>query len=175
MTHMPNPLRRAAAPLALLAALAACKDPNPAEVRTDATSFPVRASWTATAVPVGTGTVRGTLSMKEYLGSHVAATMALTGAPNTAYQWRIFRGDCSVTTAAANNTTPTGLLLLSTLQAYPDIQLNASGTATVSPTLVAALDSLSAYSVRVRVAQTATNWNGTSPIACGNLQRAQGG
>jgi hypothetical protein len=167
-------LLAALAPLLPLA-LAACKDPNPAEVRTDPPTFPLRASWSATAAPVGTATVRGTLSLKEYLGSRVAATIALTAAPNTTYQWRIYRGDCTVTTAAVNNTAPTGLLLLSTIQSYPDIQVGASGSATVAPTIAAALDSLTSYSVRVRVAQTATNWNGTNPVACGNLQRAQGG
>jgi hypothetical protein len=166
--------RRATALLSL-AALAGCSEGNPAEVRDDAPTFPVRASWSSSATPVGTGTVRATLAAKEYLGSRIETTLTLTGAPNTSYQWRIFRGDCATTAVAANNTAPTGLLVFSTVQSYPDVTTNASGTATVTRTIAGSLDSLTAYSVRVRVAQSATNWNGTSPVACGNLQRTQGG
>jgi hypothetical protein len=173
------PRRRAPVALAL-AALAGCSEGNPAEVRDDAPTFPVRASWNASATPVGTGTVRATLAAKEHLGSRIEATMTLTGAPNASYQWRIFRGDCATTTAAANNTAPTGLLLFATVQSYDTpggtgVTTNAAGTVTVTRTIAGALDSLSAYSVRVRLAQSSTNWNGTSPLACGNLQRTQGG
>lgn len=159
--------------LLLLVTAAACDTGMEAEVKNKAEQFPLRANWTAAAAPVGTSSVRATLSIKEYLGSHLDATATLTGgAPNTAYQWRIFRGDCATNTAALNNTAPTGLLLFSTIQAYTDLTTNAAGTASVTRTLVGALDSLTAYSVRVRVGQSATNWNGLTPIACGNLQRS---
>ena len=74
-----------------------------------------------------------------------------------------------------NNAAPTGLLVVATVQSYPDVATNAAGTGTSSRVITAALDSLTAYSVRIRPSQTATNWNGTSPTACGNLQRSQGG
>ncbi len=157
----------------LLLSLIACDSGVDPEVKGSGTSFPLRANWSATAAPVGTSTVRTTLTIKEYLGSHMDANASLTGgAANTAYQWRIFRGDCATTAVAASNTTPTGLLLFSTIQAYPDLTTNASGTVTLTRVIAGALDSLTAYSVRLRVATAATNWNGTSPVACGNLQRS---
>ena len=166
---------RGIAALLLAAAVAACAEGNPAEVRDDAPTFPVRASWSSSAAPVGASTVRATLAMREHLGSRIEATMTLNGTPNATYQWRIFRGDCSTTAVAASNTAPTGLLVFATTQSYPDVVTSGSGSATVTRTIAGALDSLTAYSVRVRVAQSTTNWNGTSPIACGNLQRTQGG
>ena len=42
---------------ALCIALAACQE-NPAEVRSNADEFPLRSTYTATATPVGTSTVR---------------------------------------------------------------------------------------------------------------------
>lgn len=161
--------------LLCLAAAAGCAEGNPAEVRDDAPAFPVRASWSASAAPVGTGTVRGTFAAKEHLGSRIETTLTLTGAPNTSYQWRIFRGDCATNTAASGTTAATGLLRFATDQSYPDVITSAAGTATVSTTIAGALDSLTAYSVRARVAQSAINWNGTNPVACGNLARTQGG
>jgi hypothetical protein len=158
--------------LAALVPVAACGKSNPAEVRTQSTAFPLTATWRASAAPVGSATLTGALAIKQYLGFHMDASMTITGTPNATYQWRIFRGDCSTTAVAASNTAPTGLLLFETIQSYPDIVSNASGAGAVTPTIAGSLDSLTAYSVRLRVAQTATNWNGTSPIACGNLQRA---
>jgi hypothetical protein len=151
----------------------ACDLATDPETRNNPNEFPLRANWSATINPVGTATVRGNLTMAEFLGSFLDANASITGgAATTAYQWRIFRGDCTVTTAAANNTAPTGLLLFGTIQSYPDLTTSAAGAATVTRQLAGTLDSLNAYSVRIRVAQTATNWNGTSPIACGNLQRS---
>ena len=157
------------------AALAACGEGSPAEVRDDAPSFPIRATWSASAAPVGTNTVRATLAMKEHLGSRIETTFTLTGAPNTTYQWRVVRGDCTGTAAATNATTLNGLWTFATGESYPNATTNAAGTATVTRTIAGTLDSLTAYSVRVRVAQAAVTWHGTTPIACGNLQRTQGG
>jgi hypothetical protein len=157
----------------LLAIMAACELSTEPEVRENATEFPLRANWSATLAPVGTAAVIGNLTIAEYLGSHFDATASITGGrANTAYQWRIFRGDCATNTAAPNAQSPTGLLLYGTIQAYPDLTTDASGAATVSRAMAGALDSLTAYSVRVRLGQSATNWNGTNPLACGNLQRS---
>ena len=154
-------------------ALAACDKSNPAEVRTEGTSFPLRANWSATVAPVGSNTVGATLAVKQYFGFRMDAAITMTGGAATkGYQWRIFRGDCATSTPAANNTSPTGLLLFATVQSYPDIVPDAAGGGTSTPVIAGALDSLTAYSVRIRLAQTAQNWNGTSPVACGNLQRA---
>ena len=161
---------------AALAALAACHDANPAEVRTQGASFPVVASWGATLAPVGTGTVRATLAAKQHLGFRIETALTVTGAPNATYQWRIYRGgNCAVNAAATNATSNNGLWLFQSAESYPDVRTNAAGTGTATMTMAGALDSLGAYSVRVRVAQTATNWNGLSPVACGNLQLTQGG
>ena len=174
MTPPLHTTRRAPLAAALaLAALAACDDSNPAELRDKANTFPVRASWSAAAAPVAPATVRANLTIKEYVGSRMETAVSVTGGtPNASYQWRIFRGDCSTNTAAVNNAAPTGLLVVATVQSYPDVATNAAGTGTSSRVITAALDSLTAYSVRIRPSQTATNWNGTSPIACGNLQRS---
>ena len=159
--------------LLLLAGVLGCDLNSPAEVVNDPRDFPARANWTATLNPVGTAAVRGTLAIEEFLASRMEANASLTGgAASTAYQWRIFRGDCSVTTAAAANTSATGLLLFATVQSYPDLTTSAAGAASLNRTIAGALDSLTAYSVRVRLAQAATNWNGTSPLACGNLVRS---
>ncbi len=159
----------------VVVALTACDNHNPAEVRTQASTFPLRATWSASAAPVGTGTVRATLGLKQFEGFHMDAAMSVTGAPGASYQWRIFRGDCATNTAAVNNTAPTGLILFATIQSYPDVIANTSGTGSISPTIAGTLDSLGKYSVRVRVATSATNWNGTNPVSCGNLQRTAGG
>jgi hypothetical protein len=156
--------------LAGLALLGACLDQNPTEIRDDGNTFPVVANWSASMTPVGTNTVRGTLAVKQMLAQHNDVTFTVTGTPNASYQWRIFRGDCSTTTAAATVRDP-GLWVFATVQSYPDVVLNAQGTATVTRTIAGLLDSLTAYSVRVRPSQTSTTFNGTSPLACGNLQR----
>jgi hypothetical protein len=164
MTH----LTRIATALACLA-LAACSE-NPAETRSVAEQFPLRSTWSASATPVGTSTVRATLSFKQYAGFRAEASVTITGAASSTYQWRIFRGNCA-TTAVGTATTP-GLFIFATTQSYPDATTNASGTGTATRIIAGQIDSLTAYSVRVRASQTATNWNGTSPIACGNLQRS---
>jgi hypothetical protein len=68
-----------------------------------------------------------------------------------------------------NNTAPPGLVLFATTQPYPDITLDASGKATVKTAIAGWLDSLTAYSVRIRPTAT-TTFNGVNPAACGNLQ-----
>lgn len=151
--------------------LAACNGGAPTEMRDQGTDFPVTANWSSTAAPVSPATVSGTLAIAQRLGYHLDASFTITGAPNATYQWRIFRGDCTVNIAGATSTSATGLVIFSTLQAYPNIVVGASGTGVAAPTLAGSLDSLTAYSVRVRLSQTSTNWNGTNPIACGDLQR----
>lgn len=152
-------------------ALAACSMDSPTEVRSDAQEFPVTATWSAAAAPVAPSTVAGTLTVEQHLGYRLNASITITGDPETTYQWRIFRGDCATTEPAANNTSPTGLLLFATSQSYPDITVGSSGTGSAAPAIAGQLDSLTAYSVRVRLSATSTNWNGTNPIACGDLQR----
>jgi hypothetical protein len=170
MPKLPQP-----AVLLFLAALAACGEGNPAEVRDDAPEFSVIRNWTASAAPIGTSPVSAKLALEQYDGYRIKATLTFTGAPNATYQWRIFRGDCATTAVAANNTAPTGLLRFSTDQVYPNVTTNAAGAGTVSATIAGALDPLTAYSVRVRVAQSAINWNGTNPVSCGNLRHSAAG
>lgn len=162
-------------PLLLLAfvGFAACNNTNPAEVRSDATTFPIVANWSATAAPIAPATVNGALTVQQRLGYHMDATFTVTGPPNAAFQWRIFKRDCSVNTAATNNTAATGLVLFSTTQAYPDITLDASGKATITTEIAGWLDSLTAYSVRIRPTAT-TSFNGVNPAACGTLKYAPG-
>ena len=161
--------------IAGLTALAACANETPAEVLTQANQFPLTANWNATATATGTAPANATLSIKQYLGFRLQTSMNFTGKPSSTYQWRIFRGDCATTEVADNNTSPTGLLLFETTQSYPDIATDASGNGVVAREMAGSLDSLTAYSVRVRVAQTSSNWDGTKPIACGNLQRTPAG
>jgi hypothetical protein len=153
------------------AVLAACNNTNPAEVRTETTTFPIVATWTATSAPVAPATVTGALVVKQRLGYHEDVTFTVTGPPNQAFQWRVFKRDCTVNTAAINNTAATGLVLFSTTQAYPDITLDATGKATVTTEIAGWLDSLTAYSVRIRPTAT-TTFNGVNPAACGNLKYA---
>jgi hypothetical protein len=161
---------KALIPLAGLALLTGCLDQNPTELRDDGQTFPVIANWSASMAPVGTSTARGTLAVKQMLGQHNDVTFTVTGPANASYQWRIFRGDCKTTTAAATVRDP-GLWPFATVQSYPDVVLSAQGTATVTRTIAGLLDSLTAYSVRIRASQASTNFNGTSPLACGDLQR----
>ena len=165
MTH-----HHSIAALLLSVGFAACSE-NPAAVRTAAEDFPLRATGNASAAPVGAATVRATLQVKQYAGFRMETAVTITGAPNATYQWRIFRGDCATTTVATT-AAASGLFLFATIQSYPNVATSATGTGTATPTVAGSLDSLTAYSVRVRVSQSATNWNGTSPIACGNLQRS---
>jgi hypothetical protein len=167
-------IRRLSLFLALVLTLAACDKPGPAEVRSDGEEFPLRATWSAAVTPVGSATIQASLTINENLGSHMQAVVNVTGgAPNATYQWRIYRGgNCSVNVAATSNTAGDGLVIFATTQSYPDLVTNASGAATMTRTIAGSLDPLGAYSVRVRVAQSSTNWNGVNPIACGNLQRS---
>jgi hypothetical protein len=162
-------------PILLFVLMAGCADANPAEVKSDASEFAVRASWNANVSPVGSAAVRGAVEITEYLGFRMDAVATLNAAsPNATYQWRIFRGDCATTAVAPNATTLTGLRLFATVESYPDITANAAGAATLARTIAGTLDSLTAYSVRIRPSQPSTNWNGTNPIACGNIQRTGG-
>ena len=162
-------MRRALSLAGGLAVLAACNSTNPAAVRDDGTQFPLVATWTATSAPIAPATVAGALTVKQRLGYHSDVTFTVTGPPKGVFQWRIFKRDCSVNTAATSNTAATGLVLFSTNQAYPDITLDSTGRATVTSEIAGWLDSLTAYSVRIRVTATST-FTGVSPAACGNLQ-----
>lgn len=153
-----------------VAMLGACIDQNPAEVRSDGEQFQAVANWSATMSPVGTNTVSGSLTAKQMLGYHIEVTFSVTGTPNAAYQWRIFRGNCSVNTAAANVRSP-GLWVFATVQSYPDIVLDATGKATVTRSIAGVLDSLTDYSIRIRPSQASTSFNGVNPLACGDLRR----
>ena len=151
-----------------VAGIAACGQ-NPAAVRDDATTFPIVARWTATSAPIAPATVTGTLALDQHLGYHSDVTFTVSGPPNAAFQWRIFKRDCSVNVAALNNTAPTGLVLFATTQSYPDITLDATGKATIKTEIAGWLDSLTAYSVRIRPTATST-FTGVNPAACGTLQ-----
>jgi hypothetical protein len=155
--------------LVCYAGMAACGGATPAEVSSGATAFPIVAHWTATSAPVAPATVTGALTFDQHLGYHSDVTFVVSGPPNTAFQWRIFKRDCSVNVAAVNNTAPTGLVLFATTQSYPDITLDATGKATVKSQIAGWLDSLTAYSVRIRPTAT-TTFTGVNPAACGNLQ-----
>ena len=163
---------RASALLSLAVALAGCDKPGPAEVRRNANDYPLRASWSATLTPVGTSTVQGSLAINEYVGSRIESVINMTGVtPNASYQWRIYRGgDCTVNIAATNATSGNGLFLFATTQSYPDLVASGTGAATLERAIAGALDPLGAYSVRIRRSQTATGWNGLSPVACGTLR-----
>lgn len=160
--------------LAAATTLAACSAANPAEVRSDGSEFPVTATWSSSAAPVSPSTVAGALTVTQHLGSRMDASFAITGTPGKTYQWRIFRGDCATTDAAKTSTSATGLLLFATIQSYPDIKTDDSGQGTAISAVAGTLDSLTVYSVRTRLSQTSTNWDGTKPVACGNLQRSAG-
>lgn len=151
--------------------LGACAE-NPAEVRNDASSFPLLANWSSSATPIGTSGVSATLSVKQFGGFRMEVDLSVTGPPGKTYQWRIFRGDCATTVTAANGQDPNGLLLFATVQSYPDVATTSAGSATLTREVAGSLDSLKAYSVRFRASQSATNWNGTNPIACGDLQHS---
>jgi hypothetical protein len=155
-------------------ALAGCPLDNPTEVRDSGQEFPVTATWTATAAPLEPATVAGTLTAEQHLGFRVNASFTVTGDQAATYQWRIFRGDCTINEPASDEV-PDGLELFSTTQAYPDVTVGSSGSGSVSSAIAGELDSLTAYSVRIRPSATSSNWDGTDPIACGDLQRTPAG
>src|SRR5262245_44948694 len=165
-------MRRTKALLSLagVALIASCLDQNPTETRDDGSSFAVIATWSAQMSPVGSNTQRGTLAVKQMLGQHNDVTFTVTGPANASYQWRIFRGDCATAIAAATVRDP-GLWPFATVQSYPDIVLSAQGTATMTRSIAGLLDSLTPYSIRIRPTQSSTNFNGLTPLACGNLSR----
>lgn len=174
---MPNTTHTRLLPLAAIAAavgIAACNDSLPAEVRTTSETFQQTASWNASVSPVSPSTVRGTTAVKQFQGFRMTVTMSVTGTPNTTYQWRLFRDPCTSNAAASPAWAPTGLVLVSTNQSYPDIKTDATGAGTASATITGSLDSLTSYSARVRANNSAITWNGTSPIACGDLKRTAG-
>jgi hypothetical protein len=137
--------------------------------------FPVTATWSAAAQPEDSSTVSGALTIQQHLGYRMDASFTITAAPGTIYQWRVFRGTCADTIAAANSSSASGILLFATAESYPDIAVGTAGTGTAAPAIAGALDSLTAYSVRIRPAQKSTTWDGTKPISCGDLQRSPTG
>jgi hypothetical protein len=153
------------------AAVAACGGGSPTEVRDDAAAFPLVAHWTAIANPISPATVTGQLAFDQHIGFHSDVTFTVSGPANGVFQWRIFKRDCTVNAAAVNNTAPTGLVLFATTQSYPDMTLDASGKATVKAQIAGWLDSLTAYSVRIRPTAT-TTFNGVNPASCGDLKYA---
>jgi phenylpropionate dioxygenase-like ring-hydroxylating dioxygenase large terminal subunit len=155
--------------LLLGAVVAAACSNNPTATRDDAADFPLVAHWTATATPIAPATITGQLQYDQHLGFHSDVSFAVTGPPNGVFQWRIFKRDCTVNVAAVNNTAPTGLVLFATTQSYPDFTLDASGKATVKVAIAGWLDSLTAYSVRIRPTAT-TSFTGVNPASCGNLK-----
>ena len=155
-------------------AVAGCSGSNPSEVSSDPTAFPVVAHWTATSNAIAPATVSGQLTFDQHLGYHGDATFVVTGPPNAAFQWRIFKNDCTVNVAATGATAftgLTGLTLFATTQSYPDITLDATGKATIKTAIAGWLDSLTAYSVRIRPTAT-TSLTGVSPASCGTLKYA---
>jgi hypothetical protein len=173
MGAMTMPQRQTMRVLVLAFALGAC-DENPAAVRNDASEFPVLANWSSAVSAVGTSGLTGTFTVKQFAGFRMELNLSITAPTNRTYQWRIFRGDCATTATAANNQDPNGLLVFATVQSYPDVATGTGTTASLTRQIAGSLDSVKAYSVRFRVSQSATNWNGTTPVACGNLQRAPG-
>ncbi len=166
--------RRTMRVLVLAFALGACDEENPAAVRNGATQFPVIANYSSSVSAIGTSGLTGALTVKQKAGFRMEVNLSITAPTNRTYQWRIFRGDCSLTAAALNNQDPNGLLLVATVQSYPDVGTGTGTTATITREIAGSLDSVKVYSVRFRASQSATNWNGTTPVACGNLQRAPG-
>jgi hypothetical protein len=154
------------------AVVAGCSAGNPTETSNEAKDFPIVAHWTATSAPIAPATVKGDLTFDQRLGYHSDVTFVVTGPPNGAFQWRIFKNDCSVNVAASGATAFTGLTGLTafaTTASYPDITLDASGKATIKTSIAGWLDSLTAYSVRIRPTAT-TTFNGVNPAACGTLK-----
>jgi hypothetical protein len=146
--------------------LAACDLSTAPETRSQTSQLEVRGMWTATIQGVGASPLSGTATVREY-GSYSEVEVSIGGAaPAAGYQWRIFRGPCAATVAAE-----LGLHL--GVQSYPDIVANGTGTATLTRILGGSLNSpAGVYSLRLRPTVAATNWNGLSPVACGDLQRS---
>lgn len=174
---MPNIMHTrllALAGVAAAAVLAGCQDSLPAEVVTSADTFAQTASWSGSVSAVSPSTVKGSSAVKQYQGFRMNVTMSITGAPNTTYQWRLFRDPCTQTAVANPAWAPTGLQLISTNQSYPDIRTDANGAGSATATISGSLDSLNAYSARVRLGTSTVTWNGTAPVACGDLKRTAG-
>jgi FtsH-binding integral membrane protein len=154
------------------ASVAGCSGGNPTETTTSAETFPIVGHWTATSAPIAPATVQGVLTFDQRLGFRSDVQFTVTGPPNGVFQWRIFKNNCSVNVAATGATAftgLTGLTLFATTQSYPDITLDASGKATIKTVIAGWLDSLTAYSVRIRPTAT-TSFNGVNPAACGTLK-----
>jgi hypothetical protein len=155
----------------VLATMAGCIDQNPTETRDDAKDFAVLANWASTVAPVGTNTVSGQLSAVQTEGYRINVSFNVTGPPNASYQWRIFRENCAATVFSTSVSSP-GVFPVATVQSYPDVVLDATGKATITRAIAGLLDSQTAYAVRLRPVQASTNFNGSNPVACGNLQQA---
>ncbi len=165
--------------LAAAAGIAACSE-NPAELRRQGEAFPVIATWTAAVGPVGSSAVTGSLSVQQHRGFRMNAALTLTDTTSTdtqstRYQWRIFRGDCATNTPAVNSPnapSPTGLLLFATVQSYPDVTVDyVAGTGSAAPVIAGNLDSLTAYSIRIRLFQTANRLRPTPKCGCALQER----
>jgi len=167
-------MNRTMALLVFLAAasVAGCAASNPSEVSDSSANFPIVEHFTATSAPVSPATISGQLTIDQHLGYHSDVTFVVSGPPNAAFQWRIFKNNCSVNVAATGATAftgLTGLTLFATTQSYPDITLDATGKATIKTVIAGWLDSLTSYSVRIRPTAT-SSFTGVNPASCGTLQ-----
>jgi hypothetical protein len=143
-------------------AFAACDLSTAPEVRDQAQDLEQVAQWSSSIAGTSSA-ISGSLQIREF-GSYGEATITISGAQaSRSYQWRIFRGHCS-------DADPD---LHATIQSYPDLVTDGSGAASVARTLGGALNTPAGeYSVRLRVATTTTNWDGSAAIACGDLQKS---
>jgi len=82
---------------------------TPSRWRTDGTTFPIVANWTATSARSRPRPSMVRSRSSKRLGFHSDVTFTVSGPPNQAFQWRIFKRDCTVNVAATGATAFTGL------------------------------------------------------------------
>ena len=147
---------------------------NPAEVSDRRNDIPGRRAWTAAATPIAPATVAGAADIRSASGLSFGRDIRR----QRAAERRVPVADLQAGLLGQRRrnrdqafTGQTGLTLFATTASYPDITLDASGKATIKAQIAGWLDSLTAYSVRIRPTAT-TTFTGVNPASCGNLKYA---
>ena len=146
-------------PLVVLAGVVGCDLATAPEVRSSGSQYPLSAEWRVSVTGLNGAPITGQGVFRDYRAYYEGEFSISNGAPNTNYNWRIYRGTCenSSTTIAGNSTTQ-----------YTPLATGGNGSASVQRTFSGHLTLLGHQQYNLRVLSgTAIS----TTVACGNLQR----
>lgn len=145
-----------AASIALAACAKRAVEVTTGSTTTTTTTTATTTQWTATLAPQNGSNVQGTVSVKPGASTdQTLAAVTITGAPaGGVHPWHIHAGKCG-------DNGP----IVGPASAYPNLQADANGTATVNATLPIVTPAGGDFSVNVHLSPAEMG----TIVACGNL------